>query len=69
MKVYKETVKFKGTDHIIESWYDRSHGVWYAALFTTGNMCIQAFEAEYDMTRALAVRWVKEKLSDLEMVA
>lgn len=69
MKVYKETVKFRGVDHTIESWYDRIHCVWYAALFTTGNMCIQAFEAEFAMTRELAVRWVKEQISALEEVA
>lgn len=68
MKIYKEPVKFKGIDPTIESWYDRGYHVWYAALFTSDHMCIQVFEAEFDMTQELAVRWVKDKMSEMENV-
>ena len=67
MKVYKETVKFQGADHTIESWYDRTYRVWYAALITS--VGIQVFEAMFAMTRKDAVKYVKDEMSPCELAA
>ena len=67
MKVYKETVKFQGADHTIESWYDRTYRVWYAALITDAG--VQVFEAMYAMTREDAIKYTKDEMSLCEKEA